>query len=211
MADVGLIAETATFQRQLRDWGNMQMVEERELLEILGMVCRSRGREDASRPRQRLVGLMTPADYLGKGKAPPPGLLGRPLLAGFAQPIDRENNKKTATKVDSSATSRADAEAAAINHAGLFRASTDDKARERIVSAALADKFARAMMVSAENVDPDRPLSAYGVDSLMAVELRNWILREFGAVLGMWELMDGNRIIRKIARAVVEKSSSLER
>lgn len=208
MADVGLIAETAAFQRQLRDWGNMQMVEERELLEILGMVCSPSGREDANRPRQLLVGLMTPADYLSKGKPPPTGLTGKPLLAAFAQPIDRDN--ETASKVDSSASGRADAEAAAINHAALFRASTDDKARVRIVSAALADKLARAMMMSADNVDPDRPLSAYGVDSLMAVELRNWILREFGAVLGMWELMDGNKIIRKIAQTVVEKSGTAE-
>lgn len=205
MADVGLIAETAAYQRQLRDWGNMQMVEERELLEILGMVCRAGA---AKATQQLLVGLMTPADYLTKGKAPPPGLVGRPLLSTFAQPIRRTDEASNKTQ---SSAAGAPSAAAAVDHAALFREATDDKARARIVSAALAEKLARAMMMSADNVDPDRPLSAYGVDSLMAVELRNWIVREFGAVLGMWEMMNGDRVIKAIAETIVQKSNMVEK
>ena len=100
--------------------------------------------------------------------------------------------------------------AEAVDVATLFRSATDDKARVDVVSAALAEKLARAMMMSADNVDPDRPLSAYGVDSLMAVELRNWIVREFGAVLGMWEMMNGDRVIKSIAATIVQKSSLLQ-
>lgn len=203
MADIGLIAETAAYQRQLRDWGNMQMVEERELLEVLGMV--SNGGQTKTPGQQMLVGLLTPADYLAKGKEPPSGLLGRPLLSAFAKPITRREQTETSSvAVNRTAT-------AVVDHAALFRAAADDKARAGIVSAALAEKLARAMMMSADNVDPGRTLSAYGVDSLMAVELRNWIVREFGAVLGMWEMMSGDRVIKGIAEAVVQKSSILNK
>lgn len=205
MADVGLIAETAAYQRQLRDWGNMQMVEERELLEVLGMVCNGQkhnaAKTTASQKQQLLVGLLTPADYLAKGKEVPPGLLGRPLLSAFSQSISQNRNGNT------SSLSSAEATAAAVDHGALFRAAPDDATRAQIVSAGFAEKLARAMMMPADDVDPDRPLSAYGVDSLMAVELRNWVLREFGAVLGMWEMMSGDKVIKGIAEAVTQKSS----
>lgn len=212
MADVGLIAETAAYQRQLRDWGNMQMVEERELMEILGMVCRRDGSGEAKvkSGQQVLVGLMTPADYLAEGKTPPPGLVGRPLLSGFAQPLRRKNDKGNQGQSRSDETGGSGSPAAAaVDHSALFCAAADDKARVAIVCAALAEKLARAMMMSADNVDPGRPLSAYGVDSLMAVELRNWIVRVFGAVLGMWEMMNGDRVIKAIAETIVQKSSLL--
>lgn len=209
MADVGLIAETAAYQRQLRDWGNMQMIEERELLEVLGMVCSGRRHDasnrTASHKQQLLVGLLTPADYLSKGKDVPLGLLGRPLLSTFSQSISHSDKGTT------SSSSSAEAAAAVVDHSALFRAAPDDATRAEIVSAGLAEKLARAMMMSADDVDPGRPLSAYGVDSLMAVELRNWILREFGAVLGMWEMMSGDKVIKGIAEAVTQKSSMLKK
>lgn len=209
MADVGLIAETAAYQRQLRDWGNMQMIEERELLEVLGMVCNGQEHDHtkttASQKQQLLVGLLTPADYLAKGKEAPLGLLGRPLLSTFSQPISYTDKSNT------NSSSLAEATAAAVDHGALFRAAPDDSTRAQIVSAGLAEKLAHAMMMPADDVDPDRPLSAYGVDSLMAVELRNWILREFGAVLGMWEMMNGDKLIKGIAEAVTQKSSMLKK
>ncbi|KPM43172.1 Lovastatin diketide synthase LovF [Neonectria ditissima] len=207
MADVGLIAETAAYQRQLKDWGNMQRVEERELLGVLEMVCDAKGvkevEEDGVKRQQLLVGLLTPADYLSKGKVPPSGLSERPLLSTFSQPISRNDKSNKA--------SSADATTPAVDYPSLFRAATDDKSRAVIVASALAHKLARAMMVSADDVDTNKPLSAYGIDSLMAVELRNWIGREFGAKLGMWELMTGERAVKGIAEAVVRKSGMTER
>ena len=217
MADVGLIAETAAYQRQLRDWGNMQLVKEKELLEVLSMSCSPMQQEEdtengvESKPsQQRLVGLITPADYLSKGKEPPAGLLGRPLLSAFSQPIHPGGSANGSGQKTSASTGEA-SQAKVVDHAALFVAADDDKSRARIVCAALAEKLARAMMMSADNVDSDATLSAYGVDSLMAVELRNWIMREFGAVLGMWEMMAGDKMIKTIAETVVGKSSLVKK
>lgn len=43
-------------------------------------------------------------------------------------------------------------------------------------------------------MDPSKCLSNYGVDSLMAVELRNWMRRDFKASLAVFKVMDGMTI-----------------
>lgn len=46
------------------------------------------------------------------------------------------------------------------------------------ITKALTERLAELMMLPVTDVDPNEPLSAYGVDSLVAVELRSWILKE---------------------------------
>lgn len=43
---------------------------------------------------------------------------------------------------------------------------------------ALLRKLARSLLMRREEVDVKKPTAAYGVDSLVAVELRNWFSRE---------------------------------
>ena len=45
---------------------------------------------------------------------------------------------------------------------------------------ALMDKVSSITMIERDEVEPDAPLAAYGLDSLVSVELRNWIRRETG-------------------------------
>jgi hypothetical protein len=47
-------------------------------------------------------------------------------------------------------------------------------------------------MQNADAVDIHTPLHKYGVDSLLAVELRNWIMREFQAEVAVFETMGGS-------------------
>ncbi|KAF2841765.1 PKSKA1 [Patellaria atrata CBS 101060] len=56
-----------------------------------------------------------------------------------------------------------------------------------------------------EPMDPARPLSVYGIDSLAAVELRNWVRTELGALVTTLDVLNasslnklGERIIAKI-------------
>ncbi|KAI3324310.1 KR-domain-containing protein [Xylariaceae sp. AK1471] len=44
------------------------------------------------------------------------------------------------------------------------------------------------------DVDASKPLHVFGVDSLVAVELRNWISKEFAADLSMLDLMSGGSV-----------------
>ncbi|KAM0809251.1 hypothetical protein AB5N19_09594 [Seiridium cardinale] len=59
----------------------------------------------------------------------------------------------------------------------------------RLVVTGLAEKLSSILMVPAEELDPETPITKYGLDSLNAIELRNWITKELGASLQVLELL----------------------
>ncbi len=61
--------------------------------------------------------------------------------------------------------------------------------RRGLVEALIRDKVARVLGTAPERLDGDRPLLQLGLDSLMAVELRNWIEGELRVNLPIVELM----------------------
>jgi acyl carrier protein len=63
------------------------------------------------------------------------------------------------------------------------------------------------MSIAPEDVELGKPLSSYGVDSLMAVELRNWIRRDFGAPVAVFDIMGGVPI-RAVGELVVARSAA---
>ncbi|KAK8115468.1 hypothetical protein PG984_011970 [Apiospora sp. TS-2023a] len=75
--------------------------------------------------------------------------------------------------------------------AALFRAATTEDERTGVVLESLAQKLARGL----SDVDVKRPLHLYGVDSLVALELRNWIGKEFAADVPVFELMSGRTVL----------------
>ncbi|KAK7427745.1 hypothetical protein QQZ08_005683 [Neonectria magnoliae] len=197
MRNIGIIAETGAYQRQRQASNDMQPVDDTELLALLSMCC------DPSNPPpqargQVLFGLRTPVDVLSHGQEPP-ALLDRPLVASFSYLINATStNKRGTNHLDQAAT--------------LFRQSTDSEDRIQIVLHALAAKLSRAMSIPPEDVESSKPLSTYGVDSLMAVELRNWINKEFSAIVAVFDIMGGVSIASiadlVVARSEVGKSSA---
>lgn len=58
-----------------------------------------------------------------------------------------------------------------------------------LITGAMVERLARLMMMPESDVDAGKPLSAYGVDSLVAVEVRNWIARETGVDVSVFDIM----------------------
>ena len=61
--------------------------------------------------------------------------------------------------------------------------------RPALVGSLLHDKLARVLGMSPDRLDGDKPLLQLGIDSLMAVELRNWLESELRVDLPIVELM----------------------
>ena len=55
----------------------------------------------------------------------------------------------------------------------------------------LRDTFARVLGSSAEKVDPTEPVTKYGLDSLMANQIRNWIQSSVAVDYSMMRIMKG--------------------
>ena len=50
---------------------------------------------------------------------------------------------------------------------------------------AMITKVSAMTMIERDEIEPDIPLTSYGLDSLVSVELRNWIRRETGVELAL--------------------------
>ncbi|RAK90449.1 hypothetical protein BO79DRAFT_253229 [Aspergillus costaricaensis CBS 115574] len=96
-------------------------------------------------------------------------------------------------EVPSSATAAGQDSSGHFHHRKMFLESkTLDEGRE-IVRKALLDKMTRSFRLIPEDgeADVDAPLHTYRVESLLAVELCNWISREFQADVTVMEVMGG--------------------
>lgn len=77
---------------------------------------------------------------------------------------------------------------------------------EAIVLEAMLTKISKALGVETVNLDASKPLHAFGVDWLVAVELRTWLLKEVGAEVAVFDIMGGSSI-RQLATLVASRSS----
>ncbi|KAK2773270.1 putative PKS/NRPS-like protein biosynthetic cluster [Emmonsiellopsis sp. PD_33] len=69
---------------------------------------------------------------------------------------------------------------------------------------ALMDKVSSITMIDLDEVEPDTPLSTYGLDSLVSVELRNWIRRETGVELALPKIV-GAANLRYLASYILSQ------
>ena len=193
MRDIGIVAETAAFQRQRLATKDMQQIDGRELLAVLERCCDPDAPPVTPEESQVLLGLRTPADFLAKSQTPP-AILERPLFAPFSRVVGADAAQARVGQ--------------AADPATLFSAAATEEDKVRVVIASLVAKLARAMSMSPEDVELSKPLSSYGVDSLMAVELRNWMRRDFGAPLAVFDIMGGVPI-SAVGELVVAKSADV--
>lgn len=222
MRNIGIIAETDAYRQVREAAADMARIEETELLGLLDLCCdpsepltmptpspsAAMGNESTT---QVLVGVVTPADRLVEGKAPPT-LTQRPLFAAFSIVGGTKSSNNGSVATTTATTTK--------NHAIIFRqkmmakedVSGDDAipsktgtSPARIVVSALAEKLARVVAISADDIEPAKRLDDYGVDSLIAVELRNWLAKDFSATVAVFEIM-GSTSIAAIGDLVVEKT-----
>ncbi len=190
MSSIGIIAETEEYQKNREVQADMGRIETAEFCSLMNMYCDPHRSKSSRSKSQILVGALTPADLLAQNLEPPEVLM-RPLFSSFSQARDVVQSSSSADS---------------INYAVLFRQTELIEERAQVVVDALAHKLARALSISAEDVDVDKHLPAFGVDSLVAVELRNWIGKDFGADVAVFDLM-GSTTVRDIGKLVASKAT----
>ena len=81
----------------------------------------------------------------------------------------------------------------------LRKAKTLDEAAETVCQGLMA-KTATLCNIPAEDVSSANPLSHYGMDSLIAVEMRNWIFREMDCTVPILELLANEPLLQLSAK-----------
>ena len=65
----------------------------------------------------------------------------------------------------------------AVDFAALFASGSSQAEIEVSITQALVHKLSRTLSMAPEDLDVEKPMHVYGVDSLVAVELRNWFAK----------------------------------
>jgi acyl transferase domain-containing protein/acyl carrier protein len=93
------------------------------------------------------------------------------------------------------------AETAEVNLRDMLADRTPEEGRALVVGM-LVGEVAAILKLSAERIDPLRPLADFGMDSLMAMELRLSMEQRFGITLPLLSLSDGATLSTMAARVV---------
>lgn len=73
------------------------------------------------------------------------------------------------------------------------------------VCAELIPKTSNLLMIPIEDISASKSMSDYGMDSLVAVEMRNWLLRELDAALPVLDLM-ANISLQELSKKIAGSS-----
>lgn len=184
MRTIGIVASNKKLQKSLERMKNFPDIKEEDFSAVLDMCCRPGGPHGDTNNisgggSQLVVGLPTPADLLAAGVDTEP-FHSRPLFAYSSR-----------LRGDSSMVSTA---ATKANYAALFRMAGTVQERTAIVTESLVAKLARSLSMQTGDIDTDQPIYSYGVDSLVAVEIRNWISKEFAANVPVYEITGGKSL-----------------
>ncbi|KAI9831662.1 MAG: hypothetical protein M1819_004728 [Sarea resinae] len=87
----------------------------------------------------------------------------------------------------------------------LLKAAENLSDATEIILHAIRVKLSRNLMIDLAELDPTRPTSAFGIDSLIAVELRNWFQKDMKVEIPVFEILQAPSL-QSLALRVAEKS-----
>jgi aryl carrier-like protein len=198
MLEAGIISANEEYQRQREHLADMRKVDNQEFLSLLDIYCDPDVPSPQASESQLLVGVVTPSEQIARGLPSPGPAQMRPLFSGFfGMPI---NTSSTETR----------GIGAKKDPANQFKRAAEHDARALIVIEALRDKLARALTIHDDAIDVKQPVADYGVDSLIAAELRNWFRSVFDAEIAVFEIMRAGATMATLGGLVAEKSKLCE-
>ena len=77
----------------------------------------------------------------------------------------------------------------------------------KLTTEAVVERLCKLLFISADENDPSCAISTYGMDSMIAAELRNWLVKVFGTDVSFLDLLDPQM---KIIDLVDQVMSSME-
>ncbi|KAF2014351.1 hypothetical protein BU24DRAFT_481793 [Aaosphaeria arxii CBS 175.79] len=197
--DIGMLEGQGEMFERLMRFGQYVAVSDRELLAFLEYYCdpglKMGGlEEEHARP---VVGIQTPGQMLARGLELPVGFRA-PFWNNLLEVGDGDEGsgaeKSNGGVVSSSETVKM----------RLGKAASDEEAHG-IAAEALVKRVARITSMAEDNIDVAQPIHTFGIDSLTAVELRNWIAGAFEYNIAVFDILSSatvDGVVKAIVREV---------
>jgi aryl carrier-like protein len=207
--EVGSVSKAAAFQR-LHQHNASYGISETEFLQLLeGALCQSSlasakassfAQLDPACPAQVVVGLEPGRfmPYVDQDRMSDLVWLNNTRFQAIRQAIsDRTRDRRLAESGDGSP---AGGGAASSLAAKLGAASTVEE-RTVVAREAIKERMALLLSIDAEDIDSGEPMAQYGFDSLVAAELRNWLIKSFGVEVTLLQLLSKSTKIEDLVKA----------
>lgn len=191
MMSVGYVAEREGLSESLQSQFYME-IQEIELHAILDYHCNPDLPLASSLHSQVIVGVESPANLNAKGLEEP-FWMHRPMFSHLYEMRDEATG------------SALRATEAVVNYGDLIRDAECLTDVSDLIIDGLRTKLAKTLDMEKENIDMNRPMHTYGVDSLTAVEVRTWFHRVIGADVTVFEIL-GNESIASLGVMIARKS-----
>lgn len=189
MRDVGAIAEKTHVGNNLSQWEDIIGIRETVFHALIKSII-IRQRDADACPAQVCTGLGS-ADIIAAHGLPLPYYFADPRFGPIAV-------ASVTAQASSSEHSKAKSLASRLAKANSVQA-------EEIILHALVGKIANMLQIPPYEVDPSQPMYRYGIDSLVALEVRNWIGKELKANVALLEILAAVPITAFAAK-ITEKS-----
>ena len=191
---VGFAAENQESMANLRVQG-FNAMRESEFLAMLDSLCNPSTGASTAVASQIAIGIEIPETMRIKGIE---------LPAWMHDPMFKQLFQIRSSDINADGINDQDKNAVALNT--LLAAASSLEDGTDIVVDAIVQKLCKALSNSVKDIDSGKPLHAYGVDSLVAVELRTWFLKEVGADVAVFDIMGGSSI-HELASLAVKRST----
>lgn len=176
MESEGIAAETPALAESFEAAGFLMPITPLEFHALLDVYCNPSLDTNCS---QIITGIEPPA-VLRRKKIKQPHFMKQ---ASFRQLHQMGNGTRVTTSFDD-----------AVDFVALIRAAASLTAAAGVITEGLLGKLSKALGINREDMDVAKPLHTYGVDSLLAVELRNYFAKDFNADVAIFDLMGGSTI-----------------
>ncbi|KAI1772031.1 putative polyketide synthase [Hypoxylon cercidicola] len=190
----GWATEHRDAKLQFMNTKHIMIMSEAEVFAVLDHYCNKDLDLDPTR-WQLVLGLELQADIIKRGLEPAAWMnepmFGNLLQMGATESGNSDDTQKEETGNDAALLAQVKA-TAPVTEAAV------------IVAMGLARKLTKILSLKEGSLDVNRPLHVYGVDSLLAVELRNWIQRTTKVDIAAFEILGGGTAMT-LGRAVVDK------
>ncbi|APA10781.1 hypothetical protein sscle_07g055510 [Sclerotinia sclerotiorum 1980 UF-70] len=195
MVDDGVLRDNTAVRTALLGTGYLVGIKQEEMFALLEHHCDpSLDVPKTPLRSQIIVGIDTPSSIKAR-RAEVPAMMTRPMFRGTWS-INEQG--KTGAKED-----------VATDVTSQLHGVASETEAANIIANALMQRLSNALAVPMKNLDSSRPMHIYGVDSLIAVELRNWFNQKLDADIAVFEIL-GEVTFRDIGFLVAGKSKLVE-
>lgn len=193
MVSEGVVAENPHLLASLRRVGHLMDIENEEFLSIVDYYCDPNLPILKPEDSQTLIGLEMPHAVQAKGID---------LNHAIYRPMFRELFQNIPRLADSS-TVEANASATISRKSRLAAVKTFEGAKA-LITGWLCDKLSQILGLDDKDLDTDRAIHTFGIDSLVAIDLKNWLSRDIGAQLEVFTLLS-NITVSQLADEITAK------